>query len=98
MNEVKFSEDLKEKAQNKLIHRIINAIENDSDIAEGIIRYGFKAIEDLDGIDLMDEYMNWHGTYSLEENPDDILLERMLREVDSFNFEKEVLNADKEKD
>lgn len=92
MNNFKFSEDLVERVREALIDRMADAFQNDSDCAKDAIKYGIKAVDDLDGIELMDEYMNWHGTFSLEENPDDKLLAAMFREMDDNKFEEEVLS------
>lgn len=92
-DDFQFSENLADKVREALIDRIADAFQNDTDCAKDSIRYGMKAVDDLDGNELMYEYMNWHGTFSLEENPDDKLLAAMFREINDQKFEEEVLEV-----
>lgn len=89
-----FTEDLRDKVEEAVVRRMCNAFENDSECAESLIRYGYPGVEEMTANDLMDEYMNWHGTYSLDENPDDHLLRMMLAEMNSQIFEDTVLKVE----
>jgi hypothetical protein len=88
----KFSEELAEQVRDALIDRIADAMQNDKECARSIAEHGHPGVSDLDGNELMDEYMNWHGAFSIEENPDDLLLARMFDEHSTFELEKEVLD------
>jgi hypothetical protein len=93
-DEFKFSEDLRDAVIDALVDRIKNALQNDEDTLLSFVEVGFPGVSQMDGNELMDEYMNWNGTFSLEENPDDVLLRRMFEEQDNYSFEKEVLNEE----
>lgn len=92
--EFKFSEGLADRIKDALIDRIVDAIQQNNDTARNIAEYGHPNINEMDGVELMDEYMTWHGVWSIEDDPDDTLLCRMIEEHNSFEFEKEALTDD----
>lgn len=90
MENFEFSENLRKKVEKALVNRIADAWQHKENV-EDFIRHGWEGIDELNCNDLMDEYMNWHGAYSLQECPDDYLLRQMFEEADAYKFEQEVL-------
>lgn len=93
MENFKFSESLRDKVIDALLDRMVDAMQSDEDTLRSTLEHGYPAIGDMDGVELMDEYMNWTGTYSIEEDPEDELLRKMIGEVNSAEFEIEVLDV-----
>jgi len=91
MKDFKFSENLRDRIEEAMVNRLTDALKSGDDVCESIIRYGYSGICTLPCNELMDEYMNWHGAYSLDECPNDDILRKMIEETNSYNFEKEVL-------
>ena len=87
----KFTEVTLDNAQEKLISRIVDAINNDTDVADSVVRHGWKAVEDMDGLELLQEYESWHGYFDEGDGDDDSIYQRMIKEKSDFEFEKEVL-------
>jgi hypothetical protein len=94
MEDFKFSENLRDKVEEAMVDRLTDALQQGNDVCESIIRSGYSGIDDMPCHELMDEYMNWHGAYSLKECPDDQILRKMIEEWDSYLFEKEVLTKE----
>jgi hypothetical protein len=88
-----FSDELRERIEEALVDRIADAWSSSINSKE-YIRSGFPGVEEMSSVDLMDEYMNWHGAYSIEECPDDDILCKMFKEVESYEFEKQVLKEE----
>lgn len=95
MDSFKFSEGLLDKVQEKLVERIVQAVRDDDELTYSVVRHGFTAVEDMDGNELMDEYMNWFGMFDDDgEFEKDPLMQQMINERNTFLLEKNMLESD----